>query len=381
MDIITRQDLRNLMVKNTGWNISIYLPTIKGSKEAHQNPIRFKNQIRKVEERLIETSLSLRETQKLLEPLQTLLRDDIFWSFQDDGLAVFLSSDTFSYYRLPLSFQDLVVVNYRFHLKPLLPLFSQEGRFLILALSQKSIRLLQATPVNVTEVDLKAVPKNLAEALNYDQYKKELQFYSGTPRTTGKNGTIFYGAGIEDPKERIRQYFQKINKGLHDLLREERAPLVLAGVKYLLPIYRDVNTYPHLVEKGITGNPDTLSIEKLHKRGWSTVQSVLAKVQEDAVQQYAELAGTKKASNNLKTVIPAAHHGRVDLLFVAVGIQKWGLFDPDTDLVELHDKPMSDDEDLLDFAAIQTLLNRGTVYALPQEKMPENSSIAAVFRY
>lgn len=81
------------------------------------------------------------------------------------------------------------------------------------------------------------MPKNLAEALNYDTYKKQLQFYSGTPRTTGKNGAIFYGAGIEDAKERIHEYFQLINKGLHDLLREEHAPLILAGVKYLLPIY------------------------------------------------------------------------------------------------------------------------------------------------
>jgi len=68
-------------------------------------------------------------------------------------------------------------------------------------------------------------------------------------------------------------------------------------------------------------------------------------------------------------------------LFVAIGIQKWGLFDSETDLVELHDKPMPDDEDLLDLAAIQTLLNRGTVYALTQEKMPENSTTAAIFRY
>jgi hypothetical protein len=381
MDIITRQDLRDLIEEQAGWCISIYIPTIKGGKEAHQNPIRFKNQIKKVEEHLIETDMSLRETQKLLKPLQTLLQDDIFWSFQDDGLAVFLSSDTFSYYRLPLSFQDLVVVNYRFHLKPLLPLFSREGRFLILALSQKSIRLLQGTPLSITEVDLKAVPKNLAEALNYDQYKKQLQFYSGTPRATGKNGAIFYGAGIEDSKKNIHQYFQQINKRLHDLLREEHAPLILAGVEYLLPIYRAVNTYPHLVEKGITGNPDTLSVEELHKKGWPIVQSFLARAQDNAAQQYAELAGTKRASNNLKMVIPSAYHGRVDLLFVAIGIQKWGLFDADTDLVELHDKPMPDDEDLLDFAAIQTLLNRGTVYALTQEKIPENSPIAAVFRY
>lgn len=139
MDIITRQDLRNLMGAKTGWYISIYLPTIKGSKEAHQNPIRFKNQIKQAEERLLKTGMARMETEKLIKPLRTLLQDDIFWSFQDDGLAVFLSPDTFRYYRLPLSFQNLTVVNYRFHLKPLLPLFSREGRFLITALAKNPL--------------------------------------------------------------------------------------------------------------------------------------------------------------------------------------------------------------------------------------------------
>ena len=37
--------------------------------------------------------------------------------------------------------------------------------------------------------------------------------------------------------------------------------------------------------------------------------------------------------------------------------------------------------DLLDFAAAQTLLNSGTVYALQPEEMSRDSTIAAVFRY
>jgi hypothetical protein len=36
---------------------------------------------------------------------------------------------------------------------------------------------------------------------------------------------------------------------------------------------------------------------------------------------------------------------------------------------------------LLEFAAIQTLLNGGTVYAVEPEKMPDTKSLAAVFRY
>jgi len=44
----------------------------------------------------------------------------------------------------------------------------------------------------------------------------------------------------------------------------KKAPLVLAGVEYLFPIYQEANTYPDLVEEGITGNPENLKPEELH---------------------------------------------------------------------------------------------------------------------
>ncbi len=39
------------------------------------------------------------------------------------------------------------------------------------------------------------------------------------------------------------------------------------------------------------------------------------------------------------------------------------------------------DEDLLESAAIQTLLNGGTVYMIGAEKMPDTVPLAAVYRY
>ena len=39
------------------------------------------------------------------------------------------------------------------------------------------------------------------------------------------------------------------------------------------------------------------------------------------------------------------------------------------------------DEDLLEFAAIQTLLNGGTGYRVAAEKIPDTDPLAALFRY
>jgi hypothetical protein len=88
-----------------------------------------------------------------------------------------------------------------------------------------------------------------------------------------------------------------------------------------------------------------------------------------------------KASRELREIIPAAYGGRVDTLFVDVNAQRWGSFDLQTNQVLLHETRQAKDEDLLDFAATQSILNRGIVYAFQPEEMPEDSPIAAIFRY
>jgi hypothetical protein len=97
--------------------------------------------------------------------------------------------------------------------------------------------------------------------------------------------------------------------------------------------------------------------------------------------QYQELAGTGRTSTNIKEIVLAACHGRVEVLFVAVGIQQWGRFVPETNTVHLSAEPTPGDEDLSDLAAIQTVFNGGTVYAVEPEKVPDGAPLAAIFRY
>lgn len=67
-------------------------------------------------------------------------------------------------------------------------------------------------------------------------------------------------------------------------------------------------------------------------------------------------------------------------MFVAAGVQCWGAFDKETNTVHLRQEAQSGDEDLLNFAAIQTLLKGGHVYAVEPENVPDDEPLAAVFR-
>jgi len=382
MDLITTAELSTLLHDRPGWHVSMFMPTHRVGRETEQDPIRFKNLLREAEEGLLAKGLRSPDVRAMLKPAQHLLEDPIFWHHLSDGLAIFLTPHAFYSYRLPLSFEEQVMIADRFYLKPLLPLFMDDGRYYLLALSQKQVRLLEGTRHTVDEIGLKHVPQSLAEALQYDHFEKQLQYHTGTSGGAGKRPAMFHGHAVEDEeKERILQWFQKIDDELSRLLAGRQSPLVLAGVEYLLSLYRQANSYAHLIPEGIPGNPDELKPEALHARAWSLVQPVFVRAREEMVARYRALAGTGRTTTDVAEAVLAARHGRVEALFVATRVQVWGRFDPVTNTVQVHPNPETGDEDLLDLAAIQAILNGGRVYAVEADQIPDDAPLAAVFRY
>ena len=368
MDTLTMEELKTFIARSPGWHISLFMPTHQTGRETGQDPIRFMNLLREVEDRLLAKGLHSPNVREILKPAQRLLQESGFWQHQSHGLAVFIAPEEFHSYRLPLPFEELVVISHRFHLKPLLPFFTSDGHFYILALSQNQIRLLGATRHTVDEIDPESMPESMAEALQYERFERQLQSHSATsPGTAGK--------------DRILRWFHMIDDELPSLLIGEQSPIVLAGVDYLFPLYTEANTYPHLLDKGISGNPEELETEELHTRAWTLVQPFFMQAQEKAAAQYSQLTGTGQTTADVKEAVLAAHHGRVDVLFVAVGVQVWGNFDPDTNMVHIHQDPEPGDEDLLDLAAVQSVLKGGIVYAVEPEQVPDHALLAAVFRY
>lgn len=383
MDLLTAQELRSLLETRHGLAVSIFLPTHRAGREILQDPIRLKNLLRKAEAGLVENGLRRALAREFLAPARELVQRKHFWRYQDNGLALFLSQGFFRYFRLPLHFQQLVVVADRFHVKPLLSLFTGDGRFYVLALSQNQVRLFEGTRYTVSELDVQGIPRSLSEALKYDDFQAQLQLHTTTSRPSGKRGAIFHGhgVGIDDAKENMLRYFRAIDKGLQSLLRTQPTPLLLAGVDYLLPIYAKANTYPGLLDQGITGNPETLSASQLHAAAWEIVHPYFKQAQDQALAHYHDPTNANRISRDVREILPAAYQGRIEFVFVAVGVQQWGTFDPQENLVSVHEKVEPGDEDLLNLVAVQAILHGDTVYAVPPSDMPDRSSIAALFRY
>ena len=385
MELLQREHIYSLVEPRSGPCISIYIPTERAAVETLQNPIRFKNQLREVERRLAPYSLRPLALAELLNPLRALAGDYDFWQHQADGLALFRSADSMRYFRLPFAFQELAVVSDRFHVKPLLSLLAWDGRFYVLALSRNSVRLLECSRYAAREVELPAsVPTSLAEAqAGPEPEAPHLQMRSVGLGPTGARTGIFHGRGGagEEDKEALERYFREIDKGLHEVLREQRAPLVLAGVDYFFPIYRSVSTYSHIAPEGVAGSVDGARPEELHQKAVAVVQPLFTGAEERATGEYHRRRPEGRAASGIREVLRAAHDGRVDVLFVALGLERWGRYDPETGAVELRDEAAAGDEDLLDLASIRTFLNGGTVFPVAPERVPGGASVAAVLRY
>ncbi|HDI59735.1 MAG TPA: hypothetical protein ENF48_05155, partial [Desulfobacteraceae bacterium] len=362
--------------------VSIYMPTHRAGRQAEQDPIRFKNLLREVENRFLAQGLRSPEARNRLKDAYQLLQDRGFWKRRSDGLAVFVSAGGIHAFRLPASFEETLVVSDRCHVKPLLSLLTSDSRFFILALSQNQVRLLEATGHTAFEIELEGLPLSLAESVTDTSSDRQLQFHTGTPPGTGQRAAMFFGHDTsKENKDKLLRWFRMIDRRLREVLGDAKAPLVLAGVDSLFSLYREANTYPHLLDEGLAGNPEGLKPEELHAQARPLVEPVFKKAREEGVARYRQLAGTGQTTCDIKEAVVAAHHGRVETLFVAVGVQIWGRYDPQRQHCQIHQEPEPGDEDLLDLAAIQSMLRGGTVYAVAPAEVPDQQPVAAVFRF
>jgi hypothetical protein len=382
-------ELRQLAETRGATCVSLYMPTHREGPAVQQDPIRLRNLLAEAERRLLAAGMRTPDVQALLAPAGEIVAPHNFWQRQGEALAIFLAPNLFRDYRLPFGAKELLLTGNRFHLKPLLPFLRPDGVFYILALSQNRVRLLQGTRHTVSQVDLsQGVPRSLADALRDDEKEKQTQIYAAMRVMGGPSGegpVVYMGRGAanEDPKTDILRYFHQIDDGLREWLGPSQAPLVLAGVEYLHPIYHEANSYPHLLATGLQGNPDELRPEELHAKAWDIVRPVIVQVRENAVERFRQLhgAGTGRASIVVEQVAAAAAFGRVDTLFVDIESQSWGRFDAASGSAVTHDVPEAEDEDLLDLSAVQTYLNSGAVYALSRDRMPIAAPVAAIYRY
>ena len=394
MEMLSRRDLDALLIGKNSHCVSLYMPTHRAGRPEHrENGTRFSNLIRKTAEALKSQNVNGLRLQTVTDSLETLRRDGIFWQNASDGLAIFFDAGERRVWRLPLKFKEQCFVAPRFHVRPLLPLFQGDGRFYLLVVSQNKVQVFEGSRHTVEELKDERLPRNLREALNIDEYQQSLQFQSVRGSDIGggnRGGALFHGHGsgtMDDRKsEEILPYFRRIDRALQELIGNETAPLVFAGVEYLFPLFKEASQYDDLVEEPLTGNFELASPTVLHAQAWPLVEERFRRLPEAELKRLHTPQDPRPHSLDLSEILAAASLGRIETLFVAEGHERFGMMERDAATGELKEMRHSEaaegvEEDLLNVAAVEALRTGAKVFTVPADRLPRHSCAAARFRW
>lgn len=380
MDTLTRAEMNELMAVRGGPCVSILMPTHRAGSDKDQNRIRFRNHVKEAEGQLRDIGVRGPEAERILATAQSMSRDDFFWERMADSLVVFLDPHGSTVLRLTVPVEDLVTVADRFTFTPLIPAMDPGTHFWLLALSENEVRFFKGGRFGMGVVDLRDAPGSLEDAFKFTVFE-----HPGTRGIRKRRPGVFKGHSVggrevEDMKQ-VRAYFRQIDHALRDVLSTESAPLVLAGVEYLIDAYRHETSYRHVLPQGIHGNPERTPVAELHAAAWAAVEPTLTESRRRDLDRMEEALGKGQGSASLKEIFPMAVQGRVDTIAVAEGCHEWGKVDETGRVVEQNAEQHPGDEDLLDHAALRTWTTDGTVYVVSRDEVPGESTVAARFRY
>lgn len=383
MNAITLQELKKWAGQQTGPAVSIYLTTHPGSEAGMEDPIRLKNLVQQAEARLEAEGLRPAEIHALVAPAARLESDARFWKQRLQGLAILLTRERDWIMKLPVAFAESVTIGPRLNIKPLVAAADRGERFLLLALSQKQVKLWEVTRGGIAEIAVKGLPTSMAEALNIENADRGEQVHSAMRGSLGKEAGVFHGQGGEKDtaKTDIGQYFHAVERGLKPVLRNETAPLLLAGVDYLLPIFRQITAYSHLAERHLAGNCDQLTAHQLYERAWELMTPYFDRPRRQALERLRELNGTDKVSLDPAAIVTAAYSGKIEVLLTDPTQQRLGRFEPQLGKALTCDAACPGSQDLVNLAVAETLLHGGTVYQADSRDLPAETPDAAIFRY
>lgn len=387
MAMITKQEVLKLANEQSSNYVSIYIPTHRAGAETleGQDKIKLKTQLKNAKAKLEKRGLSDKEIEELVKPATDLVNDSEFWRHQSDGLAIFLSENTFKSYTVPVHFEEFNYVSDEFYLKSLMPLFNGDGLFYLLSLKNDMVKFYEGTRHTMTEVITpEDVPSRLEDVVGYDFEQKNLQFRSGQ-QGDSKSG-MYHGAGEGKAEElnEMKRYFRAVNDGIMTMLHDDqKPPLIMACQDFQFPVYKEVNTYQNLHDEHVSGNPEDKDIDQLHEEAWSLLKPHFEKTRKDKLDLYSEYIGTGKASADTNAIIRSAIEGRIDSLFVQNGAEIFGHFDNTSQEANIQEGLTDNNISLLNLIAIKVFEKGGTIFIMEKEDMPDehHKTVNAVYRY
>ena len=360
--------------------LSLYQTTHLQHPDNVQDPIRFRNLVKGLEESLRQ-KYPKREVAPLLESFHALADNAAFWNHTTDGLAVLAAPGMFRVYRLPRKVADLAVVADSFHTKPLMRITQSTDHYQVLGLSRNSFKLFEGNRDSLVEVQpMDHAPQTAGEMLGKDADSRE-----GAHRAYGPAGdSAWQGTDVKQAlaDRDTEQFFRAVDQAVaHRYGKSGGRGLILAALPEHHNLFRSVSKNPQLLKEALDVHPDAMSLDALRERAWQLIQPYYLDRLAGLVDSYGVATGKAQGSDLLDDIAKAAVEGRVATLLIEADRIVPGHIDAATGKVTTAKLDDPEVDDLLDDLGELVLKAGGEVVMVPAERMPSTTGAAGVFRF
>ena len=354
--------------------VSIYIPTHQKGRDVAQDPIRLKNQLAEVEQRLESTGWKTRERSERLAEAVSLLEDKEFWEHQSAGLGLFIDDEArLVPVSIPVTVDPFAYVGQVFHVRHLVPGMGV-ARVPILLLTKNAVRLLYGTKHDIDEVDVD-LPGSIDDVNWFVDREKERQQH---PDRSGSNRNR-HG---HEPASREDEDRNRFLRAVSDALPKQASdgPMVVVGDDDLVERFRNLVDFETMSPRnsGVSAPQDNGMVLE---RALPALEAIETSREAETVKRATDRLGSGRASQSLAEAIPAAVSGRVEEVVISRGAAPvWGHLDATTMTVEIqNDSAKPYDVDLMDRLVVEAY-KTGARISTVAERI-ESGDFIAVNRY
>lgn len=235
--------------------LSIYLKS-NSLDQRNALAIELKNNLQQAKKILADHGLNQKRIKKITGPIDELIQLNKYWPKLGYNIAIFAGANFFQYFYIrDNSFENQIFLADTFELKPLIRILNSNREYYILELGHQDVKLLKGDNYSLEEVDLNGLPHEMMRDLHLDEFPKSRQSHTIAPVKLKDSEAFHEQYNVKQTdKLFLKEFFRLIDHNLHRFLFYRQKPLILAGVSYLIPIYKGVNSYPKLMDKFIGGN-------------------------------------------------------------------------------------------------------------------------------
>ena len=340
-DLLDRLDAL-MQSDEDGLRVSIYCPAGRLPDEAKAAMIAFKNQVGNVTEELEKAGDSGSGVLKRLKHMLPEVAGTSFWNQQLGGIAIFVENQRSELFKVSAPLPECSRVGYEFYLKPLLALGSNLNIYHLLAISQNDVRLYRGSALGLREIHCPGLAESYAVTMADIGYPADSKKQAASQ------------SNFKASEEELRVFLNRLEDAVSKHLSGSELPLLLAGDRIYESMYREVNTYPHLSDSYVAGNPEHRSTRELGELAEQALHSDFIKSQSRALGRFKRLdeAPISKVAKGLEEILNASARGQVESAFLPADADVWGTFDPDAGKFTAASLPSVADDELYELNAI-----------------------------